>query len=114
LANEKQLSHAKGDLARHYKNVHPNEHKQDAQCFSKNLHPKLESTIKTTLMLQLGMLRKRKRLLSLGNKSWYGIFSNLWSDIPLQGEDCPSFWDFFPYAGGRVTRPWVFLPPFLY
>jgi hypothetical protein len=60
------------------------------------------------------MLRKRKRLLSLGNKSWYGIFSNLWSDVPLQGEDCPKFWDFFPYAGGRVTRPWVFPPPFLY
>jgi hypothetical protein len=105
------LCPAKGDLARHYKNVHYKENKQDTKCFSKNLHPKLESTIKTTLMLQLHMLRKRKRLLSLGNKSWHGIFSNLWSDIQLQGEDCPSFRDFFLYAGGRVTRPWIFLPP---
>jgi hypothetical protein len=74
LANEKQLCLAKGDLARHYKNVHFDERKQDAECFSKNLHPELESTIKTILMLQLGMLGKRKRQLSLDNKPSYGIF----------------------------------------
>jgi hypothetical protein len=83
LANEKQLCPTKDGLVRHYKNVHSNEHKQDAQCISKNLHPELEMIKKATIMLQLGMLRKRKRLLSLGNKPWYGIFSNLWSDIPL-------------------------------
>jgi hypothetical protein len=89
------LCPAKGDLVRHYKNVHSDEHKQDAQCFSKNLHPELESTVKTTFMLQLGRLRKRKRLLSLGNKPWYGIFSNLWSDIPLLRVRLPKLLEFF-------------------
>jgi hypothetical protein len=85
----------KGDLVRHYKTVHSIEYKQDAQCFSKNLHAKLEIIIKATLMLQLGMLRKRKRLLSLGNKPWYGILSNLWSDIPLLRVRLPKLLGFF-------------------
>jgi hypothetical protein len=41
------------------------------------------------------MLRKRKRLLSLGNKPWYGIFSNLWFDIPLLRVRLPKLLGFF-------------------